>query len=51
MPLFECADCGVERECDWLAGDDWPDGVLRGVPPDCPECDNPMQFISDEADD
>jgi hypothetical protein len=48
MPLFSCADCGTSRTCDWLAGDDWPDGVLRGVGPDCPECECPMTLVSDE---
>lgn len=46
-PTWECPDCDRRRVCDPLAGDDWPDGVLRAVGPDCPECGCPMDCVDD----
>lgn len=48
--LWQCDGCGATRVCDPLAGDDWPDGVLRAVGPDCAECDIPMDLIDGEYD-
>lgn len=47
MFLWECPGCGKTRICDALAGDDWPDGILRPVGPDCAECDERMVCVED----
>jgi hypothetical protein len=44
---WEC-DCGLTKLSDPVAGTDWPDGVLRAVGPDCPECGCPMDFIGED---
>lgn len=49
LPLWRCPDCGVERRCDVLCGDDWG-GVEVGLGPECDECDEYMDFI-EETDD
>lgn len=46
--LWKCPDCGIERECDTLARDDWHNGDLGAIGPDCPECDCPMDAVSDD---
>ena len=45
--LWCCDSCGAERECLPLAGDDWPDGILRPVGPDCEQCGIPMDYCGD----
>jgi hypothetical protein len=45
---WQCDGCGNVVVCDPLAGDDWPDGTLYAVGPDCEECDCPMECISEE---
>ena len=46
MCLWECGNCGTERVCDPLAGDDWG-GEWRAVGPDCPECEGEMDFVEE----
>lgn len=46
---WDC-DCGHSTYCDPLAGDDWPDGVLRPVGPDCEECGCRMTYSPEQSD-
>lgn len=47
LPTWECADCGIGRQCCCPAATDWPDAVLRGEAPNCPDCECPMDLIDD----
>lgn len=49
LPLWVCEDCGTERRSNPLAHSDWG-GVITVYGPDCPECECPMAFDHDPAD-
>jgi hypothetical protein len=54
MARLICDDCEHEQDGEPVAGDDWPDGVLRPIWPDCPVCreegaEVPMRCIQDDG--
>ncbi len=42
--LWRCDGCGRVEECDPLGHSDWG-GEIEVCGPDCPECEQPMDFI------
>lgn len=46
--LWECNSCGLWLESDPTASDDWGDEEIA-CGPECPECEIPMDFVSDDT--
>lgn len=49
-PLWGCSDCDITRRSYCVGASDWPDGILRGEGPNCPECGGVMDLLEDPAD-
>ena len=51
MCQWECDGCGRIETCDPVCGDEDADGNEFGIGPDCPDCDQMMDYIGDTATD
>jgi len=48
-PLWACPGCDYEVRCDPLGCDDWG-GEEVAIGPDCPDCDESMDFVVEEEE-